>query len=181
MRQQPLVALNTEFPRWTETLRDRSHILIRPIAWQDKDAGQRFIEESPPRTRCFRFFGEILMPSWYTQERWTDIKRQRESIFVAVAQDDSFERIVGVGRYGTDERGLRCECLIVVVDEWRDKGLGASLMRHLISVARAHGIRSMHAASPASDTDATDLAARLGFRTCADPCDPVWLVHELEM
>ena len=56
-------AMGPDHPRWTETLRDRSRVLIRPITPRDLDAERTFIESLSPRARRFRFLGEVRHPS----------------------------------------------------------------------------------------------------------------------
>ncbi len=171
-----------EYPRWSETLRDRSHVLIRPITKLDQAAERRFIEELSPETRRFRFLGQVARPSDRAIERFTDIDYAREIAFVAVIQEeDSRERIVGVSRYCADARGVRCECAVTVSDDWQNKGLGTALMRHLIEVARSRGIRSMYSIDSAENVAMTDLAHFLGFRTYTDPDDGSQVIHELEL
>jgi GNAT superfamily N-acetyltransferase len=146
MNTTPLVprpSAGPEYPRWSETLRDHSHVLIRPITKQDKDAERAFIEGLSAQARRFRFLGQVRSPSERMIEQFTNIDYVHEVAFVAVVADDSRERIVGVSRYSTDEAGLHCECAGAVSDEWQNKGLGTLLMKHLIEVARARGIRTM--------------------------------------
>lgn len=123
MQRQIKVKTN-EYPRWSETLRDRSHVLIRPIRGIDAAAERQFIEDLSPESRRFRFLGQVARPSDRMIEQLTNIDYNKEMAFVAVVQEDSQERIVGVSRYNTAERGLRCECAVTVSDGWQKKGLG---------------------------------------------------------
>lgn len=179
--QRLIEAKSNEYPRWTETLRDRSHVLIRPISGRDAAAERRFIEELSPESRRFRFLGQVASPSERTIEQLTHIDFDKEMAFVAVVQEDSQERIVGVSRYGTADRGLRCECAVTVSDAWQKKGLGTLLMRHLIEVARTQGFRSMYSVDAAENVAMSDLATFLGFRTKVDPDDSRQVIHELEL
>lgn len=63
MSTLPVALLNDhDEPRWTETLRDRSSVLIRPITELDADAERAFIEHLSPEVRHFRFLGAIGTP-----------------------------------------------------------------------------------------------------------------------
>lgn len=167
--------------RWSETLRDRSHVLIRPISPTDRTAERAFIEGLSARTRRFRFLGQIATPSESDLTRLTGVDHARDEAFVAVVAEDAHERIVGVSRYGTDMPGVRCECAVVVDDAWQGRGLGTLLMRHLIEVARSRGIRSMYSLDSAENLAMCDLAHALGFRTRADPDDVSQVIHELAL
>lgn len=180
MRSSP-IAHADEYPRWSETLRDGSHVLIRPITPLDRAAERRFIEALSAEARRFRFLGQIARPDERMIERLTNIDPATEAAFVAVVREDSKERIVGVSRYCGDTEGLRCECAVTVDDDWQNKGLGTLLMRHLIEVARARGMRAMYSIDSAENIAMADLAHFLGFRTIADPDDSSQVIHELAL
>lgn len=168
-------------PRWSETLRDQSHVVIRPINKQDKSAEREFIEQLSSDARRFRFLGQVRHPSERLIERLTDIDYVHEVAFVAVIPEGAHEKIVGVSRYSTDRDGLNCECAVTVSDEWQQKGLGTLLMKHLIEVARANGIRRMTSIDLAENLKMKDLAKYLGFRTRTDPDDACQVIHELDL
>ena len=104
-----------------------------------------------------------------------------EVAFAAVVREDSHERIVGVSRYSTDKEGKNCECAVTVSDEWQQKGLGTLLMKHLMEVARARGIRTMISLASAENVQMQDLASYLGFRTRVDPDDASQVIHEIDL
>jgi GNAT superfamily N-acetyltransferase len=81
----------------------------------------------------------------------------------------------------TDADGKRCECAVTVFDEWQHKGLGSSLMKHLIEVARSNGIRCMFSIDSAENQAMKDLAGFLGFHTREDPDDSSQVIHELQL
>lgn len=184
MNSNPLVSRPSsgpEYPRWSETLRDHSHVLIRPITPQDKDAERAFIEGLSLQARRYRFLGQVRSPSEQLIEQFTNIDYVHEVAFVAVTPDDGRERIVGVSRYSTDESASECECAVTVSEEWQNKGLGTLLMRHLIDVARARGIRRMFSIDSAENVQMQDLARHLGFDTRIDPDDASQVIHELDL
>lgn len=184
MNSTPLVyrpSAGPEYPRWSETLHDQSHVLIRPITPQDKEAERAFIEGLSAEARRYRFLGAVRSPSEALIEQFTNIDYVHEVAFVAVTPDDGRQRIVGVSRYSTDQAGLNCECAVTVSDEWQNKGLGTLLMRHLIEVARARGIHKMTSVDSAENVQMLDLANHLGFHTRVDPDDATQVIHELEL
>lgn len=174
-------SIGPDYPRWSETLRDRSHVVIRPITKHDKAAERTFIEELSPDARRMRFLGEVRHPSERLIEQFTEIDYVHEVAFVAVTAEDSREKIVGVSRYSTDQYGLNCECAVTVSDEWQQKGLGTLLMKHLIEVARAKGVRRMTSIDSAENVQMQDLAKFLGFATRVDPDNVRQVLHELEI
>ncbi len=184
MSTSPLVfrpSTGPEHPRWTETLHDHRHVLIRPIAPQDKAAERTFIEALSARSRRHRLLGALHSPSERLIEQLTDIDHVHEVAFVAVVKDDSQERIVGACRYSTDVDGRNCECVVMVSDEWQKQGLGTLLMKHLIDVARSRGIRRMTSLNSAQNIQMQDLMHNLGFRTRVDLVDAGRVIHELDL
>ena len=173
--------INSIYPRWSETLRDNSHVVIRPITRLDKGAEREFIEELTPEARRFRFLGQVGSPSERMIEQFTDIDYVHDVAFVAVIRHDSRERIVGVSRYCTDADGSRCECAVTVSEGWQNKGLGSLLMKHLIEVARSRGIGTMFSIDSAENQAMKDLASFLGFHTREDPDDSSQVIHELQL
>lgn len=177
----PKPPISADYPRWSETLRDNSHVLIRPINKQDKSAERDFIEQLSSSARRFRFLGEVRHPSERLLEQFTDIDYVHDVAFVAVTPEGAGERIVGVSRYSTDVDERNCECAVTVSDEWQQKGLGTLLMKHLIEVARAKGIRRMTSIDLADNRRMEDLARYLGFRTRVDPSNASQVLHELDL
>jgi GNAT superfamily N-acetyltransferase len=170
-----------EYPRWSHSLRDRSHVLIRPITAKDEDAECAFMQGLSDRARRFGVLGEAEGRGEPPGEECAAVDHGHDVAFAAVTMDDSRERIVGVGRYSADDSGHHCECIVTVDDEWQDKGLGTVLMRHLIEVARIRGIRSMTSTASAENIQMHDLAAHLGFQTRGDPHDPSQVIHALTL
>src|SRR5579859_2370116 len=91
-----------ESPSWSETLDDGSHVLIRPIRKQDREAERSFIKHLSPHTQRMRFLASVAEPSERMLDQFTNIDYVHEMAFVAVVTRDAHEAIVGVSRYSTD-------------------------------------------------------------------------------
>lgn len=165
----------------SDTLRNGSRVTIRPIASEDAAAERAFIEGLSDQARRFRFLGQTRHPSADQIRRLTDIDYIHDYALIATTAGGDGEEIVGVSRYGTDQDGSRCECAVVVVDEWQNEGLGTMLMTHLIRIARERGVRSMYSIDLAENRRMHDLAGDLGFRTRTDPDDASQVIHELSL
>lgn len=172
---------DSEYPRWSETLRNHSHVLIRPMTTLDKAAEREFIEGLSAQARRFRFLGGMRCPSEALIENLTNVDHVHDVAFAAVVQNDSQQRIVGVSRYSMSADGTSCECAVTVSDDWQNQGLGTLLMKHLISVARAHGIRTMFSTDSVENTRMEELARFLGFHRRMDPNDGSQVIHELAL
>jgi len=179
-------AINTGKPanedlHWTETLADGTHVIVRPIGPADADLEREFIARLSPESQRLRFLGHVNPSDDALIHRFTDIDRDHEMAFIALVHRDGEKREIGVSRYSMDADGNSCECAIVVSDEWRGKGIGSLLMRHLIDVARTRGIRTMWSIDAADNSGMRDLAAHLGFTRERDPDDATLVIHTLAL
>lgn len=166
---------------WSETLRDGSHVLIRPIRPQDREAERAFIEGLSSQARHYRFLGGLSHPSEEFLSRLTVMDPVREAAFIAMEEGGVDSNIVGVSRFSADSDGQRCECAVTVSDQWQNRGLGTILMGHLIDVARSRGMRTLYSVDLASNAAMRDLAHHLGFTTRPDPVEASLVVHELDL
>ena len=181
---QPIEPLSSPWgvgpsPRWTETLRDSSQVVIRPIRPGDAAIEREFIESLSPQSRRYRFLGDVRHPSDDLIEHLTRLDYAHDVAFAAVVPDGHGEKFVGVSRYSTSADGSACECAVTVLDDWQNKGLGVILMTHLIDLARAHGIKRMWSIDSAENTAMSDLARFLGFQRGPDPDDRTQVIHNL--
>jgi GNAT superfamily N-acetyltransferase len=177
----PETTRHAAYPSWIGTLGDRSHVVIRPITPQDKEAERAFIEGLSPKSRHLRFLGEVRHPSDRLLDQLTRIDAVHDAAFAAVTRENAHERIVGVSRFSANRHGDSCECAVTVTDDWQGKGLGTLLMKYLIDVARARGVHRMYSVDSAQNARMTELANDLGFRTRSDPDDSSQVIHELSL
>ena len=166
-------------PRWTETLRDRSQVVIRPLLQTDREAERAFIEELSAESRHFRFLCTIGHPTEALLDTLTHVDQVHKVAFAAVVPEGAHERIVGVSRYTTDHDQKHAECAVTVADEWQEIGLGTALMRHLIEFAKAHGVTHLRSVDAADNLRMRDLAHFLGFHVRVDPSDASQVIYEL--
>ena len=64
------------------------------------------------------------------------------------------------------------ESVVWVADAWLRKGIGTQLMRSLIQVAKARGLRSMEGEVLADNRPMLDMARNLEFTILPDKEDP---------
>jgi GNAT superfamily N-acetyltransferase len=167
--------------RWTEILRDGSHVIIRPIRKQDAALERAFIEGLSPESRRMRFLGQMKTPSEALVRQLNDLDFSHDMAFVALVHRDNQTREVGVSRYSSSADGRSCECAVTVAEAWQNKGLATVLMRHLIDVARARGFRSMVSWDAAGNVAMRRLADDLGFVRRASPDDAQMVIHRLRL
>ncbi|HZX91594.1 MAG TPA: GNAT family N-acetyltransferase [Rudaea sp.] len=167
--------------RWVDTLRDGTHVIIRPISRKDAELERSFINRLSPESRRMRFLGQMREPSDEMLRRLTDIDYKNEMAFIALVHRDGQTLEIGVARYSTSGNGKFCECAVTVSDEWHHRGLATLLMHHLIDVARTRGIRAMVSYDAIENGQMRELATFLGFKRSADPADSGMVVNTLTL
>lgn len=166
-------------PEWVEVLRGGDRIRIRQLHRDDKAMVRRFIEGLSSDLRYFRFRESMLSPSDSLLRLLTEMDPKRNLAYVAVIDDRCGNTEVGAARFAADADGLNCEFAIVVDDRWQMKGVGTSLMRHLIDAARDRGILRMSSSDAADNHLMRRFAAHLNLHREADPLDPGQTVYSV--
>lgn len=185
--QQSTRSAFSDFPHllagthWTEHLLDGTPVLIRPLRPEDRDREETFIRRLSPAALRYRFLGSFREAGPALVDQLMEVDFVHRMAFVALLHDNGTLREIGVSRYAatTDER--QCECAVTVADEWRHRGLGVLLMRHLIEVARNNGYKRMVSLDDASNQPMRELADFLGFRRESVPGDPGRVMHALDL
>lgn len=165
---------------WHETLHDGSNVLIRPIQESDGSLEREFIARLSPEARESRFLGQVNVSDDLVR-RMTQIDFGRDLALVALSSDGGAKLEIGVGRFCLAKDGQSCECAVVVSDEWQQKGLGTLLMRRLIDIARARGIKRMVSIDLATNIAMRNLAHQLGFERQVDEDYPYEVIHTLNL
>ena len=152
-------------------LPDGSSLTIRPIRPEDAEIEQAFVRRLSPEARYFRFMHAVeeLTPEMLV--RFTQIDYSREMALIAVVEEDGKETQIGVARYVINPDGELGEFAIVVSDERQKQGIGSSLMKGLMELARYHGLRTLEGAVLADNHDMLALMRSLGFTIAHDPDD----------
>ena len=166
---------------WIESLADGTRVLIRPLREEDREREEDFIHRLSPDSRRFRFMGGFKEASPQLINQLMDVDYDQRMAFVALAHEDGKLREVGVSRYSATDGQGQCECAVTVADDWRQRGLGVLLMRHLIDLARRNGYQQMISLDAADNEAMRDLASYLGFHRRLDPGDSSQVTHTLDL
>lgn len=152
-------------------LPDGTDLVIRPIRPEDAQMSQDFVRGLSEQTKYFRYMQAIKELTPEMLVRFTQIDYDRELALLGVVEQEE-EVEVGVARYMSRPGGDHCEFAIVVADGWRDRGIGARLMRSLMQNARQRGLRVMEGEVLTANTRMLALVQSLGFRVERDRQDP---------
>lgn len=165
---------------WIEAIKDGRHVLIRPLAEQDREREVTFIKRLTPESRHMRFLAQIHEPGTALLNQLMDTDNEQRTAYIALVHENGELIEIGISRYAaTGEH--ECECAVTVADDWKHLGLASALMEHLIKSARKNGFRQMYSVDAASNTPMRDLAKALGFATTIDPDDIRQVIHRLQL
>jgi len=140
------VLLRTHLPgeETERTTRTGIKITLRPVRSKDKELLRFFAESLSEEDLYFRFFRHV-QPTEDLLNRLVNIDPTKQIAILALVGSGETEKIVGVGRCFIDRERATAEVAITVGDEYQNKGIGRELLLHLISLARAQGLKGLNA------------------------------------
>ncbi|MGL4397395.1 MAG: bifunctional acetate--CoA ligase family protein/GNAT family N-acetyltransferase [Hyphomicrobium sp.] len=160
----------------TVTLPDLGVVTLRPIRPHDEPLYADFFKNVTKDDMRMRFFAPRIDLSHRAIARFTQIDYAREMAFVAVvsdgkASDGPTETLLGVVRIALDPDLKRGEYSILLRSALKGKGLGRTMMNHLIAYAESEGVEEIHGFVLAENTTMINMATRLGFQASSLPDD----------
>ena len=143
------------------TLKDGSHVRIRPILPDDEPRLITLYDRLSRHTKYQRFFSVMkrLPPDWAPYLANVDYRRRMA--LVAERDLDWRPELIGVARYEPSTEEDTAEVAIVVQDYWQGKGLGTILLQDLLRAGEANGIRRYRAYALADNHRMLALLSRL--------------------
>jgi acetyltransferase len=144
-------------------------LLQRPIRPEDELLYSRLIERVTTDDMRMRFFIGHPQHSLKLIARLTQIDYAREMAFVAIDQRSG--QLLGVARLIADPDYRRAEYAVIVASDLKGRGLGWSLMQHLIDYARHEGLSELFGDVLSENTAMLQLCREFGFNIAAQPDD----------
>ncbi len=142
------------------TLRDGSHVTVRPIRPQDAAGLRAGFERLSAQSRYRRFLSPMPELSGPMLRYLTEVDHRDHEALIAVRADGS---IVGVARAVRSRNDPQvAEAAVTVADDWQGRGLGTALLGLLADRARAEGISRFTALMLGANREARELFEDLG-------------------
>ena len=127
-----------------EVLRNGRRIVIRALKPDDRADLIAAVEGSSNQSLYRRFFGAKRHFSEQEVSFFVNVDFVSHVALVAIAESNGRPLIVGGGRYVVTEPG-KAEIAFAVVDQFQKQGIGATLMRHLVVLARNANLKKLTA------------------------------------
>jgi acetyltransferase len=134
-------------------------VLLRPIRPDDEPKYEAFFARITVDDLRMRFFTAAPDRSFRFFARMTQIDYAREMAFVAATPGE----LLGVARLVADPDYRNAEFAVIVRSDLKGKGLGTTLMQHLIAYGRAEGLETMQGDVLLANTGMLHLCRHLGF------------------
>ena len=147
-----------------EQLRDGRPIKIRALRPDDETSMLAAIDRTGTESLKRRFFVTKREFSDNETAFFMNIDFVNHVALVAEIDEDGRTAIVGGGRYVVVESG-RAEIAFIVVDAYQRQGIGAILVRHIVGLARAAGLKQLSADVLPENRAMLNVLGKFGFRT----------------
>jgi acetyltransferase len=160
------------------TLRNGDVVHIRPIRPEDEPAMVRFHESLSERTVYQRYLQLLNLTARTAHDRlvricFIDYARQMALVVEHHNKETGEHEIIGVGRLQGLSSAQQGEFAIVIADEFQKQGLGTELLKRLIAIGKAEGVKKIVADILAENTAMQRVSERLGFKLEREIGDPV--------
>jgi RimJ/RimL family protein N-acetyltransferase len=136
--------LNPSEYRVTEILRDGRRLEVRALKPQDRDGLVAAAGRSSADTLALRFFSPKRGFTEKEIEYYTNVDFVGHVALVALLDEAGKPLIVGGGRYIVSQPGS-AEVAFTVEDAHQGRGIASLLLRHLVKMARAAGLKELFA------------------------------------
>ena len=155
---------------------DGSEVLIRPLRPEDERLLFRFHEQISERSVYQRYFRFLSFDQRTSHERLLRVcfsDYDREIVLAAVRQAPaatvsgtvaSEPEILGVGRLGKAHLVNEADLVVLIVDEYQQRGLGTEIARRLIEIARIEKLDRVTVEILDGNRPMLEVCSGLGFR-----------------
>jgi len=124
-----------------ETLRDGRRLEIRALTHDDRSDLITAVARTSAESLRRRFFVPKTRFTDREMDFFSNVDFVNHVALVAVIEDDQ-TAIVGGGRYIVVRPG-EAEIALAIVDHYQGCGIGTALIRHLVAIARAAGLKRL--------------------------------------
>ncbi len=158
--QKPHTYTLSAYPK-TVGLRDGTSIVLRPMQPDDAGALLAFFQELSPKDR---FFLKEDVASPVVIQRWVDDMDYDRALPIIALDGDTIVADGTLHRSRANARRHIGQIRIAVADDYRNRGLGTTLLNELATIANEHGLeRLLLEAVSDHEDDAIKAAEYVGF------------------
>jgi len=144
------------------TIKGGQKVFIRPIKPEDAPLLVDLFNTLSPQSVYFRFFTHLKSLSHKMLVAFTQIDYDYDMALVAFDKTQPEGRMLGVARIMSKPGGITPEFAVVVGDPWQGKGIGVTLMKSLLAIAKERGIENLWGVVLSENTQMLSLVRKIG-------------------
>jgi acetyltransferase len=166
---------------WAADLKTRSGLAfhVRPVRADDEPAIAAFFADLTPEDLRFRFLSSLRAVDHGRLAMMTQVDYRRTITFLAFAEDGQTVIATAMLAAGADPE--RAEVALSVRSDLKSKGLGWTLLDHVLRYARAQGVKVVESIESADNDRAIRLECEMGFTVRACPDEPALRIVERKL
>ena len=138
-------------------------LLIRPIRPEDGSLFTSLFDRLSAASIYLRFCRRLKALSPEMLARMTQIDYDREMALVAIGTSQDQETMFGAARIINDPDGKQAEFSVMVADDQQGNGIGAILLKKLITIGRERGLEVIWGYMLRENTSMLRLGKKVGF------------------
>jgi GNAT superfamily N-acetyltransferase len=159
--------------------RGNAQLRLRPVRTDDGPLLAEFFSRLSPEDLRFRFLDFRREPSAAEIAAMLEVDHRRGEHVLAF--DTASGDLIATLMLIADDLMETADVTISVAADWKDRGIGWTLLRHASDLAYLRGIKKLRSMESRANHDALEVERSLGFRTCPVEGDPSLVVLEAEL
>lgn len=176
LAQQPILDDHGKAGDWSRDLVTHTGLTlhVRPVREDDEAALAEFFRHVTPQDLRFRFLGGVGEVSHDRLAAMTHVDHRQTENFMALGDDG--KSVIATAMLACDEKRETGEVAISVRGEFKHKGVGWELLRHIARYAEAIGVKTLESIESRENHEAIALEKEQGFVAETHPDDPTLLL-----
>lgn len=153
------------------TTRTGLRLHVRPVNPEDGERLKAFFAGLASDDLRFRFLTPLVKPSGSLLEALIAVDHVRTEDYLAFVEVDGKEELIASAMLAADPSLERAEVAIAVHPEYKERGVGWTLLDFVARDARARGIKALESVECRDNRAAIDLEREMGFTASPYPGD----------
>lgn len=159
--------------QWSAELTTRTglRLYLRPVTTGDGDLVDRFFASLSPDDLRFRFLTPLAHPSSSLLEALIKVDHVRTEDFLVFTDVSGKKELIASAMLAADPSMERAEVAIAVRPEYKQRGVGWTLLDFVARDAKARGIKALESIECRDNRMAIELEKEMGFTATSYPGD----------
>jgi N-acetylglutamate synthase-like GNAT family acetyltransferase len=169
----PSAAPTPLLKQWSAELSTRSglRLYVRPVTSEDDDLLDRFFASLSQDDLRFRFLSPLAHPCSSLLEALVSVDHVRTEDFLVFTNICGEKELIASAMLAADPSMERAEVAIAVHPEYKQKGIGWTMLEFIARDAKARGIKVLESVECRDNLAAIDLEKEMGFSASPYPGD----------